>query len=104
MHKTDAGFQSGGGGCVNALRLVGIIAIVAIGAACWLFLFNFLVIVTHANLGFCKNAAEVVSPNRHCPAPLWYWLGNVSVPLLLAVAGIRKARAILNDANVESRK
>jgi hypothetical protein len=78
------------------LRLAGIVLLVAIGCACWLVVFN-LPLLMFSQLGFCESAAELSKPNPDCPEPLWYWMGNVSVPLFLAVAGIWKGRRIVKE-------
>ena len=74
------------------LRWVGVFILAAVGAAAWLLFFNYVVIVTHANLGFCRNATELLAPDPNCPAPWWYWAGNIVVPLILLGGAIRKIR------------
>ena len=69
----------------------------AIGVVAWLLLFNATVIVTHAQIGFCPNAAELSKPEPDCPEPWWYWAGNLAVPLILVGGAIWKVRRISND-------
>jgi hypothetical protein len=80
------------------LRLAGIGLLVAIGCASWLLVFN-LPLLMFSQLGFCESAAELSKSNPDCPEPLWYWIGTLCVPLLLAFAGIRKGRAMLKERN-----
>ena len=79
------------------LRCFAVLGLVVGPGVLWLLFFNFLVIVTHANLGFCENVSELMKPNPDCPAPLWYWFGNLTVPLILIFGGIRKIRLILRE-------
>ena len=79
-------------------RIIGVLMLAASGAAVGLLAFNFAVIVTHANLGFCRNAAELLKPDRYCPEPLWFWLGNALIVLVMFVGAVRKILRILKKA------
>ena len=81
------------------LRWAGGVIVVAAGIGAWLLVFNYAVIVTHANLGFCRNAVELLKPEPDCPAPWWYWAGNIVVPLILVGGAIRKIRQISKEAD-----
>ena len=72
------------------LRAAGFLIVAAVGIAAWLLIFNSAVIVTHAQIGFCRNAAELAMPEPDCPAPWWYWAGNIIVPLVILIGAIRK--------------
>lgn len=80
-------------------KIAGIIILVAIGSICWMAAFHVPLILGFSQVGFCPSVEELMKPDRHCPPPLWYWLGNISVPLLLTLAGIRKIRMILEGTD-----
>ena len=69
----------------------------AIGVVAWLLFFNATVIVTHAQIGFCPNAAELSKSEPDCPEPWWYWAGNIVVPLIVLGGAIRKIRQISRE-------
>ena len=79
------------------LRSAGVVIYAASGVVAWLLLFNFAVIVTHANLGFCDNAVELLKPDPNCPEPWWYWVGNTIVPVILVLGAIKKIRQISRE-------
>ena len=79
------------------LRWLAVLFQVAIAGVAWLLFFNAIVVVTHANLGFCPNAAELMNPEPYCPAPWWFWVGNIAVPLILLGGAIRKIRQTSRD-------
>ena len=78
------------------LRILLVVALVALGSVCWLIAFN-LPMLLFSQMGFCENAAELSKPDPDCPAPLWYWVGCFAVPAILTFAGLRRGRAIMKE-------
>ena len=79
------------------MRRAGVVIYATSGAVAWLLIFNFAVIVTRANLGFCHTAFELLKPNPDCPAPWWFWVGNISVPFILLIGAVKKLRQISKE-------
>jgi len=78
------------------LRIVSVVALVTLGSVCWLIAFN-LPMLMFSQHGFCESAVELSKPEPDCPAPLWYWVGCLVVPVILTFAGLRKGRAIMKE-------
>ena len=78
------------------LRIVSVVALVTLGSVCWLIAFS-LPMLMFSQLGFCESAVELSKPEPDCPAPLWYWVGCLVVPVILTFAGLRKRRAIMKE-------
>ncbi len=82
------------------LRLLGYVALVAIGSTCWSVMFFFYPIMAGWQLGFCDGAAELTQANPDCLEPLWYWLGITSVPAILIAGGIRKSLSVVRKSEM----
>ena len=81
---------------MKLIRLALLLLLAVLGSICWLIIFN-LPMLMFSQLGFCENAAELSKPNPDCPAPWWYWAGNIVVPLILLLATAKRIREISQE-------